>query len=297
MSQPRLIVTIRPAAEADTPQVMELLGQIWGGEDYVPQFWLEWLRDRQGRLVVAENEGRILGTGRLARKSKDEWWLQGLRVHPEFEGQGIASQIHDTLVALWRTQFGGTLRLSTVATRYPVHHLCERSGFTRIGDFSFYRAPALLPDALHPLAFRPMGVEEIETGLAFFQSSPLFDLQAGMWALGWEWVRPSFDLLAEAVGSGQAWWWRDRTGLLAFMPDEEDTQTVMPFIQHIACPLEDLSACLMDYRRLVGHLGYAQAAWEPNLVPPLVQALEAAGFQRTWDNSTYLYAQESVPPD
>ena len=29
--------------------------------------------------------------------------------------------------------------------RLPVHHLCERTGFTRIGNFSFYRAPALLP--------------------------------------------------------------------------------------------------------------------------------------------------------
>ena len=297
MSQSRLTVAIRPAAQADTPQVMDLLGQIWGGEDYVPQFWMDWLQDRHGRLVVAEHEGRILGTGRLARKSEDEWWLQGLRVHPEFEDRGIASQIHNTLVTLWRAEFGGTLRLSTVATRYPVHHLCERTGFTRIGDFSFYRAASLQPDAQNPLAFHPMKHEEIEAGLTFIRSNPLFDLQAGMWALGWEWVRPSFDLLAEAVGNRQAWWWRDHRGLLAFMPDEEDTQTVMPFIQHIACPLEDLSTCLMDYRRLAGHLGYTQAAWEPNLVPPLVSAVEEAGFQRTWDNSTYLYALESVLPD
>jgi GNAT superfamily N-acetyltransferase len=271
---------------------MELLGHIWEGQDYVPGFWDAWLQDQEGRLVVAEGEKRIAGLGRLARKSPDEWWLQGLRVHPDFLGQGVASQIHDFLVGVWREEYGGTLRLSTVSTRLEVHHLCERTGFTRIGDYSFYRAPTLPPEEHQPPAFEPLSAHEIESALNFIRQSLLFEPQAGMWALGWEWVRPSASLLEDAIQRGMAWWWRGHRGFLAYFMDEDDTESVMPFLHHITCPLEELADCLVDYRRLAGHHGYAQAGWEPNLVPALVQAAEAAGFQRSWDKSTYLYAQE-----
>jgi GNAT superfamily N-acetyltransferase len=293
MAESRITVRIRPAATGDTPQVMELLSHIWEGQDYVPALWDKWLQDPEGRLVVAEYQERIAGLGRLARLSPDEWWLQGLRVHPDFEGRGVASQLHDYLVNDWRINFGGTLRLSTASTRYSVHHLCERTGFQKVAEISVFRAPAEPPDSLVPLPFQPLDPQDAPVGLAFIQNSPLFELQLGLWSLGWEWLRPTLNLLQEAVQRRHAWWWRNRQGLLVILLDEED-EIPVPFIQHLSCPLEDLVACLQDYRRLAGHLGYALAAWEVPLLPSLLDALAQAGFQRTWDGAIFLYAQNSA---
>jgi hypothetical protein len=43
----------RPALPKDTPDVIELTRTIWGGEDYVPVVWAEWLEDYEGTLAVA----------------------------------------------------------------------------------------------------------------------------------------------------------------------------------------------------------------------------------------------------
>jgi len=293
MKKQRLEVNIRPATQQDTTAMLELTGHIWGGHDYVPEVWHMWLDDPYGRLVVAESQGRMAAIGRLARLSPDEWWLQGLRVHPDFEGRGVASQIHDYLVDEWRG-LGGTLRLSTGSDRLPVQHLCERTGFSKVGEFSFFTAPAILAGDSPLGDFSPMSLEDATRGLECIRNSPTFSLQHGLWELGWEWMRPSQDLLAEAVQRGLVFWWRNRDGLLVCRIDEEEDMPG-PYIQHLACHLEDISTCLEDFRRLASRLGYGYAGWVAPLQPLLLDALAQAGFERSWDGSIFLYAQEQTP--
>ena len=273
--------------------MLELTSHIWEGHDYVPEVWQEWLDDPAGRLVVAESQGRMAAIGRLGRLSPDEWWLQGLRVHPDFEGRGVASQVHDYLVEAWR-HLGGTLRLSTGSDRYPVHHLCERTGFSKVGEFSFFTALAIPAVETEPDHFCPLSLNEITHGLECIHSSPSLPLQHGLWELGWEWMRPSAEVLVEAVQRGLAFWWRDQQSLLACRIDEEEDMPG-PYIQHLACNLDDLRACLEDFRRLATRLGYAYAGWVAPLQPWLLQALVQAGFERSWNGSIFLYAQEHHP--
>ncbi len=91
----------RPALPADTADVMELTRTIWQGEDYVPAVWAEWLEDCQGWLAVAQYGVHVVGLCKLSRLGAGEWWLQGLRVHPEHEGRGFASRLHDYLMGAW----------------------------------------------------------------------------------------------------------------------------------------------------------------------------------------------------
>jgi hypothetical protein len=102
MADERLKVTCRPAQVDDTPDVLELTHTIWEGEDYNPQVWQDWLADTQGLLAVAEHDGRVLGLGKLTCLAAGQWWLEGLRTHPEFERrdpllsiQTLACQIED----------------------------------------------------------------------------------------------------------------------------------------------------------------------------------------------------------
>jgi len=105
----RLNVICRPASIKDTPDVMELTSKIWDGEDYVPVVWKEWLCDTTGELTVAECDNRVIGLGKLTRLSSEDWWLEGLRVHPDFEGIGIAAQLHDYLLDIWLNKGSGKI--------------------------------------------------------------------------------------------------------------------------------------------------------------------------------------------
>ena len=78
--------------------MIQITRQIWEGDDYVPKVWSEWLFDPEGLLAIAEFKGKVVGFGKLTKLSQHDWWLEGLRVHPQFEGNRIASRLHQYLL-------------------------------------------------------------------------------------------------------------------------------------------------------------------------------------------------------
>lgn len=285
---------LRPAREGDTLDVLELTKDIWGGDDYVPYVWSEWLADPEGRLAVAEYHGKVIGLSKLTRFTPDDWWLHGLRVHPEYQGHGIASALHDYLLGYWLEHGQGALRLATNSARLPVHHLSARTGFEKVGEFTPFRAPA--GGGLQPGVFRPLEASAASEALAMARRSPVLDLSWGFMDLGWEWIPPNDAFIAEYASAGRAWWWhpggQQAQGLLLVMQDEdEETNIPQVVISLIACEQDQLLRLLLDYRLLAGELGYTQAAWVAPLRSEGLPVLEAAGFVRSWDKSVYLFAR------
>ena len=82
-----------------------------------------------------------MGVFKLTKFQEGEWYLEGLRVHPDFQGKGIASHIHEYVVDTWRRMGSGIIRLVTGSYNVKVHHMCEQTGFKRIAEFIPYRAP------------------------------------------------------------------------------------------------------------------------------------------------------------
>lgn len=95
------VLVCRPALPKDTPDVIELTRTIWEGEDYVPSVWPTWLADPCGLLAVGEYGPRVVGLVKLTCLGQGEWWLEGLRVHPAYEGRGFASHLHDYVLDYW----------------------------------------------------------------------------------------------------------------------------------------------------------------------------------------------------
>jgi GNAT superfamily N-acetyltransferase len=288
MAEKILDLVCRPARESDTPDMLELTRTIWDGDDYVPQVWAEWLADAQGQLAVAEWQGRVVGLGKLTRLSAIDWWLEGLRTHPDLEGRGIAARLHEHLLGLWLETGSGALRLATGSFRLPVQHLCERTGVEKMGEFSAFSAPALA-EAVE--GFLPLPNTELAEALEMAVKSESLAFSNGLMDLSWRWASPSQPFLAEAAGQGKAWWWRDRQGLLVLTEGDEDGQT-FPLIELLACAEADILVLLEDYRRLARSLGYAKANWGAPLHPSLLPLLEAAGFRREWDAAIFIYAKK-----
>jgi len=285
----RVAVTVRQAYDTDTQQVMELSSHIWEGEDYIPYVWSEWLSDPQGLLVVAEHQERIVGLGKLTRLSEEDWWLEGLRVHPEFEGLGIASQLHEYLFNTWKRIGNGSVRLGTASFRLPVHHLCKKFGFRKVGECT--------PFVAHPLddptileRFHLLRSEDAMEAAHFAQNSPSLTLSNGLMDLGWQWAPPRKDYLSRMINDQKIWWWNDRRGLLSLREDKDPDKEPSLVIQIIACPMEEIVELLLDFRRLTHALGYQRAGWMAPLSPDLLPHLEAASFARDWDASMFLFS-------
>jgi GNAT superfamily N-acetyltransferase len=280
-------VVCRPALYKDTADVMELTSTIWDGEDYVPRAWEDWLADPQGLLAVAEFGGKVVGLVKLTLIDDQEWWMEGLRVHPEFEGRRFASRLHDYLMDYWQRHGSGVLRLATASNRLPVHHLCDRTGFQRIAELTIFVASAQ-PDLIQG-DFTPVTTDQIGEVLMTIESSSLFSLQSGLMNLGWMWVRPTEKQLLPSIEQGKAWWWRDGQGLILLTEDSVGQGEDIPIIQIMACELDLLAECLVDYRRLAASLGYHRAGWVAPLQTPVLGTLAQAGFQRDWELAMYIY--------
>jgi len=321
MKSERLNVKIRQALETDTPDVMELTNRIWNGEDYVPYVWSEWLSDPQGLLAVAEYRSRVIGLGKLTRLSEEDWWLEGLRVHPEFEGRGVASQIHEYLMETWLRIGKGSVRLGTASFRLSVQHLCDRLGFKKIAECTPFVTPILLKqctessnevnrdastDQFAPPAtgrfpltdshssiacFKLITFQEVTEATTFALRSPTLTLSAGLMDLGWKWAPPREAYLARIIEDQKAWWWRERRGVLALGEDVDPDKEPSSMIKLLACSLEDIVGLLLDYRCLAAVLGYHRAGWMAPLHPDLLPVLQTTSFKQDWDASMFIYSR------
>jgi GNAT superfamily N-acetyltransferase len=279
-------IVCRPALPKDTPEVMDFTARIWSGEDYVPQVWQMWMEDPNGQLAVAEYGSRVVGLGKVTRLSPVDWWLQGLRVHPDFQGHGVASHLHNYQLAWWEHNGSGSLRLTTYYKNEKVQRMCERRGFHKLGEQSAFSAPVLKEQ---DESFVPVSLDAVQEAFSKVMNSPMLPLTFGLMDLMWEWSSPQLQYVCEAIEQGRAWWWRGRRGLLLHQEDEDDGVRV-PFIQFVACQPEELGDCLLDYRRLAARLEFEKASWIAPMLPENQAALEKAGFERYWEGwLSYIY--------
>ena len=280
-------VVCRPALPKDTPDVIALTKTIWEGHDYVPIVWQDWLTDPEGLLAVAEYGGRAVGVVKLSLLAPGEWWLEGLRVDPEFQGRHIASHMHHYIVDYWARCGDGALRLITY--REQVKSLCIRTGFISRCDYSLYLAPVLEgPDP----DFARVAPGEAALALDFARQSPVCACAAGLMDVGWHWIALTLPAMEAAVSAGLAWWWRGQQGLIIVREDEDQVDGVeekLPYIQLLACRPPRAAACLEAYRRLAAALGYRHAALNASVAGELPAALAEAGFQRMWEGSVSLF--------
>jgi len=286
-------IIARPALPKDTQEVLGFTRRIWEGEDYVPVVWPDWLVDPVGLLVVAEYKSHVIGTGKLTKLSQGQWWLEGLRVHPYYEGKGVASHLNDYLLDYWHRTGDGIIRLATASTRIPVRHLCERSGFRQIGEFSIYAASAskVSTQGTSRNPFSQLDHQEVQNGLDFVVESPALMLSSGLMDLGWQWASPTAYLFEAAIRRRQAMWWGERRGLLITREDFEENDRAL-YIQLLACNLKDMVPCLKDFRWLTGQKGFHEAKWIAPIQPEVESLILAAGFQCQWENSLLIYEKK-----
>lgn len=283
------IAVCRPALRKDTEEVLELCSHIWDGGDYIPMVWEDWLADPDGMLGVTEMYGRVVGIFKLTKFREGEWYMEGLRVHPDVQGRGIAAHIHDYVVETWHRMGSGIIRLTTGSYNIKVHQMCERTGFTRIAEFIPYRALCLREGRSH---FTPIKIEEAPRALDFVLGSPTHDLSWGLINLGWVYANPQLKHIQEAISDGHAWWWKGGRGFLSIWEDREDDGHE-PGIQLVGCPVDDILEFLIDYRRLMGEKGYQSAGWVAPNQPEVLTCLEKADFYRSWDVSLFVFELKS----
>lgn len=289
-------VTCRPALAKDYADMLELTRTIWDGHDYVPHEWQDWLREPEGLLASAEYAGRVVGVGRLELLSPGDWWLMGLRVHPEYRGMKIASHLHDYLLGWWQAHDSGTIRLSTMDDRFPVHHMCERSGFQPIMNVRWDERP-VVTDPAAAARFRPVDAGEAEAAMQTLLGSEMLPLYHHLIDRNWIWARPHTSHIRQFIAEQKLWWWQAPDGSVGLMGgyDEEDDDDQPIFMMCLpACRREHFAAWLLDGAALGAALGTKTVQVCTPGTLPLPELIEG-GYRQAWDHTMVVFEKGAWP--
>lgn len=275
------IVTIRPALPRDKADVAEFTKFIWDGHDYVGEVFPRWLEDPHGQLLAAEYAGHCVGTAKVTLIAPGQWWLEGFRVDPKFQGLKIGSQLDAACNEWWDAHGDGALRFLTSSKRTKVHHLSEARGYVKLGEALGYEAEPLVELTE---AFTPLKPEEADEATAFCRR-----VAPNQWlGLGWKFLKPNPVSLRAAADKGLAWWWRGRGGILsAWENDDDDAPRLTVGLE--ACADAERVELLADFRRLASARGMIVAGWMNVINGETLQVLERAGYQRKWEDAGLLY--------
>ena len=285
-------VVCRPALPLDFTGMLELTSQIWEGDDYVPNVWHAWLFDPEGLLAVAEFKGKVVGLGKLTKLSLQDWWLEGLRVHPQFEGRGVASRIHKYLLDTWEKIGSGTIRFATVSTREPVKHLAQVNGFHLAGEYSTFKCATKNGSPKNSDPFTQIEVHENQDVVDWFASHSLEWLPFGLLNLGWQFAPPQEKYLAKYLDDKQIWWWKQDRGVI-FLAEKNDGSDIWGRVRQLDCDPNDLVALLSDTLILAARFGYAGITWLAPMIPGIEILTAEAGFQRDWESSLLVFEKTS----
>jgi GNAT superfamily N-acetyltransferase len=277
----------RPALPSDRTDVLEFTKFIWGGHDYIQYVWDDWLADPRGLLAVAEYAGHAVALGKATYVAEGQWWLEGLRVDPRYQGLKIGSHIFEYLDNWWQRHAGGAFRLMTAWDRVQVHHLCERFGWQKIGEVKSWEADAMVGGP-HP--FRPVASADVPDVLRF--ASAHLDYCWHLADLGWVFGVPDHAMLASQAQAGRLYRSADSAALLGCWEDVDDGPRTMG-VSFIACALEALPTTLSDVRRLAASRGFDRVLWHAPVRDNVEAVLAAAGYESIHPGSAFLFGKES----
>lgn len=283
-------VVCRPALPRDHADITQFCQRIWDGGDYVPEVWRDWFKDPNGIFVTAEYMGHAIGCAKLSLIDDGQWWLEGVRVDPKYQGLKVGSKLHNYLTEWWLEHGDGAARLIT--ENPAMIHLCEKTGYVKVQELRGYRAKPIDEPTNN---FSP--VNDIHQATTFAIQSETLQLTGNFIDLGWHVGTPNAHIF-EKFANPQAdyfhafYWWKNKQGLFSAWEDEEADKRQL-FLGVLTCAVNDLPFMLMDIRRFAARKKFDRVFLLAFLNPHMIAGLEQAGFSTSWENCLRLFERNS----
>lgn len=130
-------LVIREALPDDMPAIAEISRMTWDGHDYLEDVATEWMKS--SGFVVALLNGRLIATARMSPMPGKIVWLEGLRVHEDFQGHGYGKLISKHAVDHGRSRIIrgdiDALEFSTYCENSASISISTGQGFRKIDSF------------------------------------------------------------------------------------------------------------------------------------------------------------------
>jgi len=131
--------SIRPLRESDKADVLEIASKTWDGHDYLPYFFDAWINDKNSHTAAIEKDGHVVALANLrVIENGRTGWMEGLRVHPDYRGQGFASILTHHVVKSAKEIPVERIRYTTAVGNETSLHLGDEVGMKRKFDLAVH---------------------------------------------------------------------------------------------------------------------------------------------------------------
>jgi len=275
-ASPKDSLSVRRARPADREAILEMSKQIWGGHDYMPLVWDRWLAEKKGALLTVTVDGRPVGTSKVSILGPGEVWLEGLRLHPDYHGQGLSKRIHRATFREASKLSPRTVRYSTWIGNEASRRIAEKNDFWQIARTGWMWGKV---GKLPPLRGRRAAPADLDAVTRFVHGSSCYEATNGVAGVGWTFPELTRRRIKHLLSLGQVAVLPRRGALRAvamFDIGKIDDDVCLGFVDG---PDEDITALAKDILRIAADTGRSEAS---AMLPMgrIADLVHAAGFNK-----------------
>ena len=267
---------------------MAFVKSIWRGHDYIPKVWDRWIRDKGGRMFVAEVDGRPVAISRVRLMEDGSAWLEGARVHPRYRRRGIATSLGRSSMEFARKRGVRTFRLTSGFSNNPAHKQVAKMGLVEVARMSLY-SPREGSRFRPSKGVRRAKASEIPALLKKIRESKEFAAGGGVYWDRFTAASITSKTLARHVRQGSVFLFREAIAIAKLGGEGADIWRQICFATG---PTQDAATIL---RFIFGKKERARTAWKIVYAPsrsPLVRTLTKVGLTK-W--GTFLLFENRPP--
>lgn len=282
-------VEVRLARPEDKETVLAFCEDTWEDhDDYIPDVWDDWLADPNARIFVALVDGKPVAIDRAAIMSDHEAWWEGLRVDPDYRGQGLVGKLRPHLQQYIRDSGVTVSRMCTSSENTVVHGMAKRRGMHRVSRYALYKAAPIdnPPGRLEQL--RP---DDVSTIRDFLGRSDILKWVQGLYvSRGWAWQELTDQDLRVRADQGRVWGIKrgDQLASLAVLSPPEGGEDQL-WIGYADGTQDGLPDSLSELRRLAYQEQRPSVSGHFPTLPRVFEALDTAGYARVREPEMWVY--------
>ena len=194
---------IRKAVKSDKEEILSFCSNTFDWGDYIDQVWDLWRADRNGRLLVAESEGRKIAMSHVAVcPGSKSAWLEGVRVHLSQRRSQVASKLIEKMVQYGRQKGAHYASAIVAADNTASQRMMEKNGFEVLSRWAYYSTTAGRAKRQKSEA-RLAVASDLGSIWEYLQQSRVYLLSAKRYVKSWHWYALDRKALRNFINDGR----------------------------------------------------------------------------------------------
>jgi ribosomal protein S18 acetylase RimI-like enzyme len=197
---------IRPAKKSDKEEVLRFCINTLEWGDYIDQVWDLWYSNRNGVLLVAEDEEYtnynkkrplVIAVSHVSVcPNNKKVWLEGIRVNPNYRRRSVATELLNKMISYGKEQGAKKASAMVADNNIASQLMMEGNGFAVISKWSYYSIKIPKLDKVK-VRSRVASFEDTEMICNYLRRSEVYKSSGETYVNSWRWY--SLDLYSNTL--------------------------------------------------------------------------------------------------